>query len=340
MSETFSPDWLALREPFDRAARSPRLAAALAEALPARPRLIDLGAGTGSLFRWLAPRLARAQVWTLVDADAALLDEAFARIAAWAEGAGFRVTAPGRALLVHTPHGAWRVEALARDVATDPGRLPLRDHDAVVCSALLDLVSARWLADLASALRSPFAAFLSVDGRDVWLPRDADDRLIARAFARDMGRDKGFGPALGPRAPAQAARLFAALRLSRASPRPRTGSSHRIGHAMLDRDGDRPRRRRCSSPSRASPTVSKRGASDASGTDRPPPPCPADRPPRPSRPAAELSDAHPRRDRRRRHRGDRPRRRCSSMPAHARCSSSVFRLPMSGRRRRTRSSSR
>ncbi|MCS6854662.1 MAG: class I SAM-dependent methyltransferase [Elioraea sp.] len=232
MSETFSPDWLALREPFDRAARSPRLAAALAEALPARPRLIDLGAGTGSLFRWLAPRLARAQVWTLVDADAALLDEAFARIAAWAESAGFRVTAPGRALLVHTPHGAWRVEALARDVATDPGRLPLRDHDAVVCSALLDLVSARWLAELASALRSPFAAFLSVDGRDVWLPRDADDRLIARAFARDMGRDKGFGPALGPRAPAQAARLFAACGF-RVFSAPSDWIIPPIGHAML-----------------------------------------------------------------------------------------------------------
>lgn len=232
MSETFSADWLSLREPFDRAARSPRLAAALAEVLPPRPRLIDLGAGTGSLFRWLAPRLARPQAWTLVDADADLLDEAFVRIATWAEGQGYRVTTPGRAMLVHTPQGAWRVEALARDVAAKPERLPLRDHDAVVCSALLDLVSAHWLEMLAFALDSPFAAFLSVDGRDAWLPRDADDRLIARGFARDMGRDKGFGPALGPRAPARARRLFAA-RGFRVLAAPSDWIIPRVGHAML-----------------------------------------------------------------------------------------------------------
>ncbi|MCS6921155.1 MAG: class I SAM-dependent methyltransferase [Elioraea sp.] len=232
MSETFSADWLSLREPFDRAARSPRLAEALAAALPPRPRLIDLGAGTGSLFRWLAPRLARPQVWTLVDADADLLDEAFVRIATWAEAEGYRVTAPGRALLVHTPHGAWRIEALARDVAANPERLPLREHDAVICSALLDLVSARWLEVLASALHAPFAAFLSVDGRDLWLPRDGDDRLIARGFARDMGRDKGFGPALGPRAPAHAVRLFAALGF-RVLAAPSDWIIPRVGHAML-----------------------------------------------------------------------------------------------------------
>lgn len=232
MSETFSADWLSLREPFDRAARSPRLADALAAVLPARPRLIDLGAGTGSLFRWLAPRLARPQAWTLVDADTDLLDEAFLRIATWAEAQGYRVTTPGRAMLVHTPHGAWRVEALARDFAANPERLPLREHDAVVCSALLDLVSARWLEALAGALRAPFAAFLSVEGHDVWLPRDADDRLVAQGFTRDMGRDKGFGPALGPRAPAHARRLFAA-RGFRVLSAPSDWVVPRVGHTML-----------------------------------------------------------------------------------------------------------
>ncbi len=232
MSETFSADWLSLREPFDRAARSAHLAAALADVLPARPRLIDLGAGTGSLFRWLAPRLARAQAWTLVDADAGLLDEAFFRIATWAEAQGYRVTTPGRAMLVHTPQGAWRVEALARDFAAEPQHLPLREHDAVVCSALLDLVSAHWLEALASALTSPFAAFLSVDGRDAWLPRHADDRVIARAFARDMGRDKGFGPALGLRAPSHAQRVFAAYGY-RVLSAPSDWIIPRVGHAML-----------------------------------------------------------------------------------------------------------
>lgn len=210
MSGAFSADWLALREPFDRIARARALAARLVQRLPPRPRIIDLGAGTASLFRWLAPMIGRAQAWTIVDADAALLGQAFARTADWAEARGWRITTPGRALLIHTPGGAWRIEALATDFADDPSRLPLGAHDAVVCSALLDLVSAAWAERLAAALRAPLLACLTVDGRDRWRPTHPDDRLIARGFARDMRRDKGFGRAMGPSAPVTLARLLAA----------------------------------------------------------------------------------------------------------------------------------
>ncbi len=210
MSEGFSADWLALREPFDRVARSRALAARLADALPARPRIMDLGAGTASLFRFLAPIIGRAQAWTIVDADAALLGYAFARTADWAEAHGWRVTTPGRALLIHTPEGAWRIEALATDFGDDPSRLPFRAHDAVVCSALMDLVSSAWAGRLAASLRVPFLACLNVDGRDRFRPAHPDDRLVARGFARDMRRDKGFGRAMGAEAPATLGRLFAA----------------------------------------------------------------------------------------------------------------------------------
>lgn len=209
MSEGFDAVWLALREPFDAAARSPALAAALAGALPARPRLVDLGAGTGALFRWLAPRIGRAQAWTLVDADADLLDIAFETIADWAEALELNVTTPGRALLVHAPGGAWRVEGVLADLA-DLDDLPLDRHDAVVNTALCDLVGAGWADALAGRLKIPFYAALMVDGRGGWRPAEPWDRKIAAAFRRDQGRDKGFGPALGARAPSVLARAFAA----------------------------------------------------------------------------------------------------------------------------------
>ena len=66
MAESFDGDWLDLREPFDAKARDPGLAAILAGALPPRPRILDLGAGTGSLLRWLGHFIGRAQAWTLV----------------------------------------------------------------------------------------------------------------------------------------------------------------------------------------------------------------------------------------------------------------------------------
>lgn len=210
MSETFDVDWLLLREPFDGFARSAAVAARLIAALPARPRLLDLGAGTGSLLRWLAPRIGRAQAWTLVDADRAMADEAFETMAEFAAARCWTTTWPSRrTLLVHAPGGAWRIECLTADLAEAPANLPLRQVDAVTSSALCDLVSEAWLARMAAALRVPFYAALCVDGRDRWHPPHRADARIAGAFRRDQARDKGFGGrALGATAPAAIQRIF------------------------------------------------------------------------------------------------------------------------------------
>lgn len=215
MTESFDGDWLDLREPFDAAARNPDLAARLARALPARPRVLDLGAGTGSLLRWLGHFIGRAQAWTLVDADPALIARAFETIAERASAVGWPVTWPGkRTLLVHAPGGAWRVEALIADLREAPAGLPMDGVDAVVNTALCDLVSEEWIARIAAACaarRLPFYSALNVTGRERFMPPRLGDATVARGFARDQVRDKGFGGvALGARAPAVIAAAFAA----------------------------------------------------------------------------------------------------------------------------------
>jgi SAM-dependent methyltransferase len=215
MPEEFDGDWLDLREPFDAAARDADLAARLAEALPARPRILDLGAGTGALLRWLGHFIGRAQAWTLVDADAALIERAFDTIAERASDAGWGVTFPDRrTLLVHSPRGAWRVEGLVADLREAPDNLPLHAVDAVVNTALCDLVSRDWIERMATACaahRLPFYAALNVTGRERFSPPHRDDALLARGFARDQARDKGFGGiALGAKAPDAIAEAFAA----------------------------------------------------------------------------------------------------------------------------------
>ena len=199
MTERFAADWLALREPFDNAARSVAVAGRLAGFLPRRPRLVDLGAGTGAMFRFLAPIVGRGQDWLLIDADDALLDEAFGRTAAWARRRGYAATAEGDELRVSTPQGLWRIQVTVGDLSS--GHLNLLEADAIVTSALLDLVSASWLEGLCQALTVPLLACLSVDGRDVWRPRHAHDAVVLTGLRRDMRRDKGFGPALGIDAP-------------------------------------------------------------------------------------------------------------------------------------------
>ena len=238
MTDRFAADWLALREPFDLAARSVALARRFADRLPRRPRLMDLGAGTGSMFRFLAPIVGRGQDWILVNSDATLLDDAFGRIAAWARRHHFAATAEGEELLVSTPLGLWRMRAVVRDLATLSASC-CSDADGVVCSALLDLVSASWLSRLSGALAVPFLACLTVNGCDVWRPRHPSDALVLAAFRRDMRRDKGFGPALGTSA-------FGALAATASAPSdwriPRTALG--MQRALIDGTADAARHAR------------------------------------------------------------------------------------------------
>ncbi len=215
MAENFSGDWLDLREPHDAASRDEMLAIKLSAALPARPRIMDLGAGTGALLRWLALYIGRPQAWTLVDADPALIERAFDTIADRAESMGWKVTSPGRrVMLVHTPRGAWRVEGLVADLREAPGNLPLHSVDAVVNTALCDLVSEPWLERMAGAISArkvPFYAALNVTGPARFIPPHPGDAWVKRGFLRDQARDKGFGGrALGHAAPDAIARAFAA----------------------------------------------------------------------------------------------------------------------------------
>ena len=65
---SFSPQWLALREPLDARSRAVGLATALRAV-----EIIDLGAGTGAHLRYAAPLLAGVQHWLLVEHDPLLL---------------------------------------------------------------------------------------------------------------------------------------------------------------------------------------------------------------------------------------------------------------------------
>ena len=183
MSEGFSADWLALREPCDAAARSPVLAERLRAWCHGRGplRVLDLGAGTGANLRWTAPLLGGGQAWTLVELDPALI-------------------AAGEPLLA-AAEPAWRYRRL--DLARDLEALADEPADLFTASALLDLVGEPWLAWLVRLRAAAGAALylaLSYDGRILWDPVDEDDATVAALVNRHQRTDKGFGPALGPEA--------------------------------------------------------------------------------------------------------------------------------------------
>jgi len=194
MAEHFASDWLALRESVDHRARAEELLEPLLAwwkvegARRGDPALsvVDLGCGTGSNLRYLAPRLPSPQRWTLVDHDAALLE---------------RVEIPAVADLA--------VSRLRRDL-TNEEAAPLASSAAgdapaglVTASALFDLVSERWLGQLVEAVAQERAAALftlSYDGNISWGDTDPDDEVVRLAVNEHQLGEKGFGAALGPRA--------------------------------------------------------------------------------------------------------------------------------------------
>lgn len=175
----FSADWLALREPADAAARSAELARRFARALPRRALIVDLGAGTGSMGRWLTPFLPRDSRLLSLDGDAALLSRA-------------------------------QRPRLRRTLG---GKLPRAD--SYVSSALIDLVSIGWVRKLLRRARGkPVLMCLAVDGRHAANPPHPLDARVFTAFAVHQRRWKGLGRALGPDAPAMFARAARGWRVA------------------------------------------------------------------------------------------------------------------------------
>jgi methyltransferase family protein len=201
----FSESWLGLREPADAAARSTELVGML----PGPVRVIrDLGCGTGSLGRWLAPKLPSPQHWIMADRDPALLAYASA----------------------HMPFPGVSVETSLGDVTTLTAA-DLKGTDLVTCSALLDLLTFDEVGDLAEACagaRTAALFTLSVAGEVTLDPALPADKDVEKAFNAHQRRRESGRRLLGPDAPAAAVAAFekaGATVVTRPSPW-RLGESH------------------------------------------------------------------------------------------------------------------
>ncbi|MFJ3822215.1 class I SAM-dependent methyltransferase [Streptomyces nodosus] len=181
----YAPQWLRLREPADAAARAHDLLDPLRIRLANRPGrgtglvVHDLGCGTGSMGRWLAPLLDGAQHWVLHDRDPYLLH--FATVGAP------RAAADGSPVTVTTQRG-------------DIGRLTpdaLTGASLVTASALLDVLTTEEIGTLAAACAGagcPALLTLTVAGRVELTPAHPMDEEIQEAFNAHQRRGELLGP--------------------------------------------------------------------------------------------------------------------------------------------------
>jgi hypothetical protein len=179
----FSREWLALREPADADARADDLLIPLRAHLGARELVIrDLGSGTGSMARWLSPRLLTPQRWVLTDRDPELLAHAA------------------------VPGAVTELRDLTSLTPED-----LADASLVTGSALLDLLTEEEvtrLAEICVKARRPALFVLSVSGKVELDPPDPLDEAVTSAFNAHQRRTVAGRTLLGPDAVSVMARVF------------------------------------------------------------------------------------------------------------------------------------
>jgi hypothetical protein len=214
----FSAAWLALREPVDHRSRNAMLQNQVVDFLNQRApiatgllHITDLGSGTSSNLRALAPHFGVMQCWTLVDYDADLLRVARTTLLNWADGVldsntpnlirELRSFSGSIEPLVITKNmKTIAVQFRCADLLADYRDILNEPADLITAAAFFDLVAEPWLAEFCAALTKPLYTVLTYDGKETWGPLNTLDTDVLHAFHAHQSTDKGFGAALGPRA--------------------------------------------------------------------------------------------------------------------------------------------
>jgi hypothetical protein len=213
----FSAAWLALREPVDHRSRNAMLQNQVVDffnqarpIVPGLMQITDLGSGTGSNLRALAPYFGATQCWTLVDYDADLLRAARTTLLSWADGvldsntpnsirAAGIFSGPVEPLVITKNMKTIAVQFRCADLLADYRSILNEPADLITAAAFFDLVAESWLTEFCAALTKPLYTVLTYDGKETWGPPNALDAEVLRAFHAHQSTDKGFGAALGPR---------------------------------------------------------------------------------------------------------------------------------------------
>jgi SAM-dependent methyltransferase len=193
------PAWLRLREPADAAARSEELVALVRANVADAPRVVvhDLGCGTGSMARWLAPRLGGRQHWVMYDQDPDLLEYAASALA----------DRPG---LTFQTRQADVTRVTSADLSSFSGPATA-GRSLVTASALLDLLTADEVDGIVQACVEadcPALLTLSVTGVVDLNPVDPLDGEIMAAFNAHQRRTIDGRRLLGPDAVAETVAAF------------------------------------------------------------------------------------------------------------------------------------
>jgi len=212
---SFTSEWLALREPVDHRSRNTKLLDSVINHLQhiestrsGSIHIVDLGCGSGSNLRALAPVFNEVQEWTLVDSDPKLLSSAHTALLRWSDDSTVDKTdfqspanqTPWPKLILRKNNKKIIVNFQCADLSNEVHLPIMAKTDLVTAAAFFDLTSDSWLRKFCWTLSKPLYATLSYNGAETWDPQGPSDQAVLQAFHLHQRTDKGFGAAAGPNA--------------------------------------------------------------------------------------------------------------------------------------------
>ena len=179
----FQNKWLNLRETVDRNSRNERILYLINEFFKNKKniRIVDLGSGAGSNYRFLKSRLLNNQYWSFVDISHQSTNyfKKNIKLSSKIKKTNFKIV----------------------DVINNLEKINFNDYNLVTGSAFLDILPKTWFKNFHKLnLDTEIVYFaLNYNGNFKFFPKHKDDKKILNIFNKDQKSDKGIGEvAVGP----------------------------------------------------------------------------------------------------------------------------------------------
>ena len=178
----------------DRALNAGVLRTLRRELTAAAPRVLELGAGIGTMAARLSDwKILQRAHYTLLDTDAELLNQARNWLGEWASARGYVAEPNGDTLRVTHASGIDLELRFLQHDAGDPALLSGEQHsfDLLVANAVLDLVHLPVALPTLLALLNPDGLYwfsINFDGDTIFIPEHRDDAHFMRVYHASMDR--------------------------------------------------------------------------------------------------------------------------------------------------------
>ncbi len=197
----FHTAWLEERFVFDSNARNKLVEKAFRQHFDQKQsiNILDLGAGSGSSFLYLAEKLPMHQQWTFVELNPDLVAAAIQRILNIADQKKWIVLEAGEVIRLRLSGKDVSIKVINGSFLELPELVDVKSFDLATAAAVLDLLTLEMLHELLKVLAGNQVALLATINYAGmgFEPEEPGDKYYAALYSQHMQREQAFGKTLG-----------------------------------------------------------------------------------------------------------------------------------------------